>query len=145
MRSTWVLTVVLALFSPPVAAQAWSPQQEEVLAHVRACWDAWRTKDFDRWISVCRPAPDFAHWQTGQGAPQRIESWRKTAEHSWRATSIQYDWYDIRPLVVQISGDVAVVHFYGYFASTVDAQQTVREGNANRAVVLLAARSSPQM
>jgi hypothetical protein len=61
------------------------------------------------------------------GAPDRLETWRKTSDNDWNTQRIEYGWYDLRPLTVQVPGDVAVVHFYAYSASTAGGHQTIRE------------------
>ena len=120
-----VILVAAAMLPGPVSAQQWSAQQQEVLQHIQACWDAWATKDFDRWVNACRPADGFTYWSTSEGSPNGLEYWRKTATAS--SSHVEYVWNDKRPLAIQIDRDVAIVHFYAHFGSVVGGQWMQRE------------------
>jgi Domain of unknown function (DUF4440) len=122
------LTLVLLLIIPLSAqAQEWTTEQQEVLDHIQACWDAWETKVYDNWVEVCRPAKNELWWTTSEALPGNLEYDRKLSEAQWKTSEIEYLWNEIRPLAVQIHGDVALVYFYALFSWTEDGEEVSAE------------------
>jgi len=110
-----VLTLLALPFNPPLLAQQWSSQEQEVLDNLTECWDIWmagiRSGSPDQWISQCT-APGMTYWGAQDGAPDDPASVRR----NWEMISRQdLGWVDMRPVSLVIAGDVAVLHFYGYW------------------------------
>lgn len=115
----------LTLLTPSEAvAQEWSQEQQEVLAHLEACWDAWESKDLQLWGATCRPDPNFRHWPAEDGAPETLNTWRTRAAYLWSTAEVAYPMRDLRPLAVQVSGDTAIIYFYVTSVRTQDGVAT---------------------
>jgi len=116
MRRLVLLVAVLGLsLSHPLLAQQWSSQEQEVLDHLAECWDLWmdgiRAGSPEEWISQCS-TPAATYWGAQDGAPNDNEFLRRT----WKIISTQdLGWTDMRPVSLTVQGDVAVLHFYGYW------------------------------
>ena len=126
MRYLIVAVALVALFPATSAAQQWSAAQQEVLDHLTMCWDMWVEALEDetpaRFFEAC-PQDDAARfWWTNEGAPES----RRAVYRNWsRIREIDDDWVDIRPIHVNVFGDVAIIHLYGYWrANTPDGLVT---------------------
>jgi len=128
MKHTIAFAVPLLLLltgSDVEAADRWSPDQQEVLAHVEDCWAAWadavRAKDPSIWENRCRPADEVVWWWTPDAAPMKRKSLTRLFQ-SWLETTDRVVWWDVRPSEITIIGDVAIVYFYS-------RGSLVRDGN----------------
>ena len=116
-----LLLFLLIFFIPFTAsAQNWTPEQQEVIAHIKTCWDGWikafEQKDRGLWDEVCPCAEGFTLWGTHNGAPASYENQtRGLSGGLFSRLNKKIDWLDLRPLSVKIDGDVALVHFYAIF------------------------------
>jgi hypothetical protein len=119
---TLTLALTLTLAASGVAAQEWNAEQQSLIDHVRMCWDGWvvalSDETPDRWLEVC-PIDERSHfWWTDDGAPGDLETVRR-GWHIIRTTDD--DWASLRPIYVDIFGDVGIIHMYGYWrANTPD-------------------------
>lgn len=97
---------ILAVAAPNLTAQEWSPQQKEVLAWL----------DGIDWVdSYARVAtsfdtyhPDFVAWHFPDDKPldrEAVAEWFT----AWAADHSSVD-MELKPLAVQVTGDVAVLH-----------------------------------
>jgi hypothetical protein len=107
----------------------WSPEQQEVIDHIIACWnasmEAAEKNDVEIWLSRCPIAEGAVRWNTEEGAPRDIVSY---ARRNSKTTSGQTaTWVDFRPLSINIYGDVAAVHFYAYWRDQTASGSEVRE------------------
>ena len=147
------LTLAAALMTAPLVleAQQWTPEQIEVIESLKGCWDTWmvsmRADDPSVWIDQCTDG-DYTFWWAAEGAPNNPETLRRNFE--WiKGTDL--GWSDIRPLTVKVFGDVAVMHFYGYWwAKTSDGKTLTEElrtevfRKLNGRWVLAAGHSTPR-
>ena len=115
--SALVAAVVVALLSAPapLPAQQWSPEQQEVIEGVKECWDIWMQAveqgTPEPFLSQC-VTDDGAFWVSTQGAPNK----RDFLVRNWgEEVGIDLGWIDLRPLMVSVHDDVAVIHFYSYW------------------------------
>lgn len=151
MRRTFFLLIVFVLSSLVTAtAQNWNDDQLDVINSLKGCWDTWLSAieqgDPEIWISECTDG-DYTYWWASQGAPNNPETLRRDFE---KAADTDEDWLDIRPLAVKIVGDVAIMHFYGYWraktpdgSTTTEALRTEIFQKVNGKWLLVAGHSTP--
>jgi hypothetical protein len=109
-RLTSLVIAVAALgISSPAAAQNWSPEQQEVLRHIDACWAAWEVS-FQEWTRVCRPSSNGAYWWATDGAPTMMA---ETARAYVKPAQMNFT--SRRPVAIQVEGDLAIVYFYAMY------------------------------
>lgn len=127
--SAFVLLAALCVGAPPLAAQQWTAEQQSLIDHVTRCWDAWvealADETPDRWVEACPNDERSHYWGTADGVPSSakdvVRNWR-----IWRR--IDEDWVSLRPVYVDIFGDVGIIHMYGYWrAKTPDGTVTTEE------------------
>jgi hypothetical protein len=125
MRTLAVASLAL-LIATPASAQQWTQEQQELIDHIEMCWDAWvealADETPDHFFESCKQDENTLVWWTPEGAPQDIE-W---VYRNWqRVREVDVDWADMRPVAVNILGDVGIVYLYGYWiASTADGPVT---------------------
>jgi hypothetical protein len=118
MRRAMILALVGGLHLPSaVQAQQWSPEQEEVLQAVTDCWDLWmdgvEQGSPDPWLDNCE-TDDATFWVGNEGVPQL--SGADFLRRNWGdEIGVDLGWVDLRPIVISVHDDVAVLHFYGYW------------------------------
>ncbi len=108
---TVIATLALVLLMPVgAAAQQWTKEQQEIIDHIKMCWDAWVTalghETPDHFYESC-PIDERAHfWWTSHAAPANEQEVRR----SWRVIrEVDDDWVDMRPVYIDVFGDVAIV------------------------------------
>jgi hypothetical protein len=119
MKSTSVVlcALVLILHAGSAMAQEWSAEQKEVIAQIKACWDAnnraHQEKNFDLFTAACPCEKDGYWWVTSEGAPRQFMNLdaRLTTEGLYWGIK-RANWLDLRPLSIKIDGDLALVYFY---------------------------------
>lgn len=126
-RIIFLLAVLGAAVVQPLTAQQWSSQEQEVLDDLVECWDLWmegiRSGSPEQWISQCS-TPESTYWGAQDGAPNDNEAIRR----SWAMISTQdLGWVDIRPVKLTVQGDLAVLHFYGYWRAPAGDGEVVTE------------------
>jgi len=107
------MLAAVALAPKEISAQAWAPEEQEAINHLRACWATWVTEDYDTWMKTCNLDPSGSYWNTEESAPNS----QNPANHFLRDIVLQgfedtdvVAW-DIRPLRVTSWGDVVGVYF----------------------------------
>jgi hypothetical protein len=102
---------VLLLMTPLASsAQEWNAEQQGLIDHVTACWDAWVDALADetpaQFFDAC-PQDERGHWWwTADGAPEALVVGVQRNWHVIRETSD--DWASLRPIYVDIFGDVGI-------------------------------------
>jgi len=125
-----ILGVLAVMMLCPLTAegQQWTSEEQAVLDTIKTCWDAWQEatqkKDFDVWLSTCRPAPDYSMWWTEFGAPVGADFDRRMFDF---ISSLNETWIAIHPVAIRIHGEVAIVQFYGYWQPTVEGKKVTTE------------------
>jgi hypothetical protein len=98
-----------ALLQPwQAAAQAWSPQQQEVWTVVQAQWQASMAKDagwMERFLHR-----DFRGWGADEPAPRDRESAARWARYEMEGGSTVVQ--DLAPMAIVVHGNAAVVHYH---------------------------------
>jgi len=149
---TSILSVaLLGVPSSALVAQEWTPEQQSLIDHVTQCWDAWvealADETPDKWIAACPNDERSHYWATADGAPSSakdvVRNW-----HIWR--EVDDDWVSLRPVYVDIFGDVGVIHMYGYWRAKVPDGTVITEEKRtevfqrrNGQWVLIGAQSAP--
>lgn len=96
------------LISMPLCAQEWSPAQKEVWKNVEAYNALYAQRDLEGFAAYFHP--DYRGWDYESALPMDKASTRKFMEHSFKTTTTLV--YDIKPVAIQIYGNVAFVHYY---------------------------------
>ena len=123
LKVTLVSILAIAVLCPPVVAQ--TATEQEVLEHIKTCWDAWmgavESGDPGDFYSKCPQAENAGWWASTDGAPQT----ERRVRRNWKQIQkTDVGWLDFTPVLVTLYEDVAVVHFYGYWlAQTEDGPQ----------------------
>jgi len=149
---TSILSVaLLGVPSSALVAQEWTPEQQSLIDHVTQCWDAWvealADETPDRFFEAC-PTDERAHWWwTADGVPGSPKDDRRNW-HVYRDTD--EDWVSLRPVYVDIFGDVGIIHMYGYWRAktaggtvTTEAKRTEVFQRRSGGWVLIGAQSTP--
>lgn len=115
LRTSLCALALVAASVTALPAQQLSPEQQQVVDHIKMCWDAWIAAQAeetpDRFYEKCQQDEHALLWWTEDGAPQG----RDWVYRNWqRWSEIDVDWADLRPVAVNIFGDVAIVYLYGY-------------------------------
>ena len=151
MRSLLLLAVA-GMIAVPVSAQEWTAEQQSLLDHVTNCWNAWvealADETPDRFLEACPQDARGHWWWTAQGAPERLISEIQRNWHVIRETDD--DWVSLRPVYIDMFGDVGIMHLYGYWrANTADGSVTTEMKRTevfqrrNGTWVLIGAQSAP--
>lgn len=118
VRSTTLLllaTLATALMPGPMRAQTWSPQEQEAIDHLAACWSTWAARDFDVWAQTCRLDPAGSYWEASEVAPSSMDLnspyLGATARRDFEDLDVVA--WDIRPIRVTSWGNVVGVYFFG--------------------------------
>jgi hypothetical protein len=147
-----LLVFAAALIAAPAAAQEWNAEQQGLLDHVTACWDAWvvalADQTPDRFLDAC-PQDDRGHWWwTADGAPEDLVGSLRRNWHVIR--EVDEDWVSLRPIYIDIFGDVGIIHLYGYWRAntpdgtvTTEAKRTEVFQRRGGSWVLIGAQSAP--
>ncbi len=123
------MALTLSLVAAGAAAQEWSADQQDLIDHVRTCWDVWvealADETPDRWLEAC-PIDGRSHWWwSADGAPA---SGLEDTKRNWQAIrEIDDDWVSLRPIYVDIFGDVGVIHMYGHWRANTSEGTVVTE------------------
>jgi hypothetical protein len=144
---------VLLLMTPLASsAQEWNAEQQGLIDHVTACWDAWVDALADetpaQFFDACPQDARGHWWWTADGAPEALVVGVQRNWHVIRETSD--DWASLRPIYVDIFGDVGIIHLYGHWrAKTPDgtvgteAKRTEVFQRRGGQWVLIGAQSTP--
>ena len=106
------LLLSLVLLPATAQAQNWTGEQQEVITQLEECWDIWleavNQGRPDAWLDRC--TDDFRYWSDETGAPNDAARLRR----EWgEIMAAEEYWVELRPLVVRVVDDVAIMHFYG--------------------------------
>jgi ketosteroid isomerase-like protein len=91
-----------------VLAQQWSAEQQEVWQSVEAYTEAFAQGELDEFLSYFHE--DFTGWNIGDAVPRNKAFVEKAVSQAF--LSQQMLWYHLTPLIIEVHGDVAVVHYY---------------------------------
>ena len=128
MRRMAPAALAFVFLLPMVAhAQQWTVEQQEVIEQLKTCWDIWedglQAGDPAPWLERCAD-PAFTYW-ADEAVPAGIEMARR-AWATWMESD--YRWVDLRPLVVTIHDDIAIMQFYGYWNEKRPDGRVITEG-----------------
>lgn len=109
-----IILVGVWLVASPVSAQNWSPGQQAVIDQIKRCNDGWvesiAKKAFELYATSCPETKDARFWYPGSAAPAPYGGpegvWSRSSAAN-RAVS----WQDLKPITVQIDGDVALIYY----------------------------------
>ena len=148
---TFLIAAVL-FTAGPLSAQEWNAEQQGLLDHVTQCWDAWVDALADQtpasFLAAC-PQDERGHWWwTAHGAPEPLVA---EIERNWQSIrEVDDDWVSLRPIYIDIFGDVGIMHLYGYWRAhtpdgtvTTEMKRTEVFQRRNGTWVLIGAQSAP--
>jgi ketosteroid isomerase-like protein len=110
-RSIFIILAVLSVFIlvfVPLQAQEWSAAQKEVWKNVEAYWDLFAQGNLEGFLSYMHA--DYRGWSNSSALPEDKASSRKWLEYSMK--NMKTAVYEIKPVAIQIFGNVAIVHYY---------------------------------
>jgi len=125
---TLTLALAASLVAVPAGAQEWSAEQQGLIDHVTMCWEIWVDALADetpnRFFDAC-PNDERAHWWwTAEGVPGSAAVVRR----NWKfIRAVDDDWVSLRPVYVDMFGDVGVIHMYGYWRANTPDGKVVTE------------------
>jgi ketosteroid isomerase-like protein len=102
-----VLCFVL-LASTPVFAQEWSAAQKDVWKNVEAYWALYAQGDVEGFLAYFHT--EYRGWSNQDALPGTKAIARKFLSYGMKNTKTLV--YDVRPVAIQIYGDIAFVHYY---------------------------------
>jgi hypothetical protein len=109
------LLSALLLVPSPGSAQRWTPDEQGLLDHVEACWDAWvetvYQQDLGPWFQKCQPAEDITSWDTSDGVLWDLDFQARNFPE-WVTGVKRYWWQAIQPLEIRIYDDVGLIWFF---------------------------------
>lgn len=106
---TVVMLAVFALTaSTNLFAQEWNAAQKEVWKNVDAYWALYAQGNLEGFMSYVHA--DYLGWSNNGALPGDKSSNRKWVEHDMKTTKTLV--YDVKPVGIQIHGNVAIVHYY---------------------------------
>jgi ketosteroid isomerase-like protein len=125
MRRNVIAILVLAFFLPlTVQAQQWNAEQQEVWDVVEACFDTQDTED----LMACYH-DDFVGWGLGNGVP--VNKADKRAINARVLESSDNVWQHLKPLSIEVRGDVAIVLYVFSFVERNKATGEETTGTVN--------------
>ncbi len=109
-----VVLGLLAACAAPVSAQTWSREQQEIIEQIRRCNDGWvasiEEKRFQAYGAVCPETRNALFWYPGSAKPAPYGG----PDGVWSQSSAQnrtVSWHDMRPVTVQVDGDLAFIYY----------------------------------
>jgi len=149
-RSSIAVAICCVGITAPTWAQQWTPEQQGVITALETCWDTWmesiRQDDPSLWLDQCTDG-NFTYWWTADGAPNTPATLMRDWDNIKRT---DLGWLDIRPFAVKVIGDIAIMHFYGYWRAQTPDGTARTEGmrteifqRSNGRWVLIAGHGTP--
>jgi ketosteroid isomerase-like protein len=106
MRRATLLVALLLLVAPPLAAQEWSADEQEVVEWLKAFTaEAW-AGDLDAFLPWLHP--EFTSWNYADRGPEDFDVFAEGAAEFFETSSSIV--VGARPMSVTVLGDMAVVH-----------------------------------
>jgi hypothetical protein len=132
MRKTLSLLCLVLAIATPVAAQTWTPEQQELWKLEDLQWKMNAAKDAT-WIPKL-VHPNMSAWSNDSPAPQTMASLTKWNRHAaTQSTTLEYEIY---PIAATITGNVAVMQ-YTYREATENSKKEHRYANGRWTDVLI--------
>lgn len=99
----------VGLHSPtPLTAQAWSPDQQEVIAALQAYTRVSMAGDVEEIMSFFHS--QFSAWDYAQEQPLNREGFQESIRYYF--TTYKQTSFDIQPDAIQLLGKIAIAHLY---------------------------------
>lgn len=114
MKYRRVMFAAIAVFTltTRMSAQQFTPEEQQVIDHVRNCWAVWGEEDVDAWLRVCPLDADNRFWWMVESMPQLgPDEARRWADSMFPRIEAMVH-FDHRPIDVQIFGDTALYQFW---------------------------------
>jgi ketosteroid isomerase-like protein len=125
-----VLTTVMTVAG--LQAQDWSAAQKEVWKNVEAYWALDAARNLDGFMSYFHD--NYIGWELSQPLPSGKATARKFIEHSYKTSTTVV--YDIKPVAINIFGNVAIVDYY-YTTISKDSAGKEQERSGRWADILM--------
>lgn len=106
--SLTILSLGLCGYTGAVAAQAWSPEQQEVWKLEEQQWQMAAAKDLS-WVDTM-VHPNLRYWETGEPMPRDKASLKRWSRHSAENSTVLVQ--ELFPISITVTGNVAVVQYH---------------------------------
>jgi ketosteroid isomerase-like protein len=111
--------------SQPIQAQEWSAAQKEVWKNVEAYWALDTAGDLEGFMSYFHE--NYIGWDLNEPLPGDKATLRRWVEHTYKTDKTVL--HDIKPVAINVFGNVAVVHYYYMFiVKGADGKESDRAG-----------------
>lgn len=127
-----VLAVSTVCATAGLYAQEWSAAQKEVWKNVEAYWALDAAGNLDGFMSYFHE--NYMGWEFDQPLPSGKATARKFIEHSYKMNTTVL--YDIKPVAINIFGNVAIADYY-YTTVSKDTAGKERERSGRWADILM--------
>jgi hypothetical protein len=101
-----------------VSSQRWNAEEQSVLDHLNACWEAWaetvNAKDHSIWVETCRWVDDFSGWWVSDGSLWTMEAEKRTFSE-WVQNVAHFYWERNQPLEIKVYDDMALIWYYSTY------------------------------
>ena len=95
-----IYSALVCLIPITAFGQNWTPEQQEVIDHIKTCWDGWvdakEQNDISPWVDVCPGDESAASWFTDSGAPRVGRSYSERGMSSQVQLWGDGQWLDLR-------------------------------------------------
>lgn len=119
MKTGLLVIVCGVLLAGSALADNWTDAQKEVWAVEQQMWKLSQSKDADAFLKIVHH--DYVGWWYGSPVPGGRESTEKWIRYQWGSSESTTEMYDLAPLEIVVSGDMAIC-FYYYFTVVKDKE-----------------------
>ena len=120
----WLLAAMLAL---PLCgfSQTWSKKEQAFLDDFTKKWEQFCNKPstWELWKTNVHPDDELAWWWTDEGMPKDLNAVKAMFQNFEKQGTVANNFH-LRPIKINIVGDVAMIWFYGYISLTDKAGNT---------------------
>ena len=107
-KALLIVIVFAATASTSIFAQEWNATQKEVWKNVETYWALYAQGNLEGFMGYVHP--DYLGWSNNAALPGNKSTNQKWVDHDMKTTKTLV--YDVKPVGIQIYGNVAFVHYY---------------------------------
>ena len=108
MRTVFAFFAMILLLPVGASAQTWSAEQQEVWQALEGCWAHFVNENFDAALACHHE--EFSGWLYGEPVPRDLNNVKALVPYFYETRDTRA--YELRPIVIKVHGDVAVIHYF---------------------------------